>query len=130
MNAALSAIAERESDPRFMPPPPSAHHDHGHGLVQEVPLVSRDFLRKCGTVALYLVLQELDAAERFAARSKEELVELIIAATRGAEPDAAWRPPPLIPSRPLTAREKRRQRSFKRQICEARREARQTHGAN
>lgn len=126
MNAALSAIAEREDDPRFMPPPPSAHHDHGDGLVQEVPLVSREFLLKCGTTALYLVLQALEAPERFAARTKEDLAGLILAKTRGAAPERALLPPPIIPPRPVSVREKRMQRSFKRQIHQARREARRS----
>ena len=130
MNAALSAIAGREDDPRFMPPPPSAHHDHGGGLVQEVPLVSRGFLLRCGTTALYLVLQELDAPERFAARSKEELADLILAKTRGAAPDRAQLLPPIIPPRPVSVREKRVHRSFKRQIHQARHAARRAHGSN
>jgi hypothetical protein len=130
MNATLSAIAEREVDPRFMPPPPSAHHDHGGGLVQEVPLVSREFLLKCGTTALYLVLQELDAPERFAARSKEELADLILEKTRGAAPDQAQLLPPIISPRPVSVREKRTFRSFKRRIYQARREARRPHGSN
>lgn len=130
MNAALSVIAERETNPRLMPPPPSVHHDHGAGLVQEVPLVSLEFLLKCGTTALYLVLQELDAPERFTARTKEELADLILAKTRGAAPDGAQVLPPIIPPRPVSVRGKRLFRSFKRQVHRARREARRCHGSN
>lgn len=131
MNAALSAIAASEADPRFMPPPPTAHHDHGAGLVEAVPLVSRTFLQKCGTTALYIVLQEMDERGRFEAETKEELVELIITAASVSDPRGMWHLVPVtVPRFPLTAREKRRRRSIKRQIREARREARQTHGSN
>ena len=86
MNAALSAIAAQESDRRFMPPVPSAFHDHGGGLCEEVPLVTRGYLLTCGTVALYLVLDQLDASERLDASTKEELAELILSKTRDGTP--------------------------------------------
>jgi len=129
MNAALSAIAGREVDPRYMPEPPAAFHDHGHGLVEEVPLVSREFLLQCGTVALYIVLQEMDAPERFGATTKEELADLILAKTRGGEPGGNVTASPIVPPRPLTAREKRFRRSVKRQVRTARKGAVRTSRA-
>ena len=47
------------------------------GRVEEVPLINRAFLLTCGVEALYLVLQGLDASERFEASTKEELADLI-----------------------------------------------------
>jgi hypothetical protein len=89
MNAELTIIADAEDDPRFMPPVPSAFHDHGAGLCEEVPLVSRDYLLTCGTIALYIVLDQMNEPGRFGATTKEELADLILAKTRdGAVPSA------------------------------------------
>lgn len=86
MNAALTAIAESEADPRFMPPVPSAFHDHGAGRCEEVPLVSRAFLLQCGTIALCIVLGNLVPNEQCDATTKEGLVDFILSKTRGSKP--------------------------------------------
>lgn len=135
MNAAISAIAEAEGDAsRYMPEPPVAFHDHGAGRCEEVPLVNREFLLTCGTEALYIVLQEMGVDERFAAETKEDLADLIIAKTHGNTPSKTLLPPPMIPPLPPSAREKRRMRSLhaaaKDAIKEARREQRRIQASN
>lgn len=128
MNLALSRIWETESDPRFMPSVPTAHHNHGNGKCEEVPLVNKSFLMRCGIEALYIVCEQLEADERFSAETKEDLADIIISKTQGQEPDKALLPPPMVPPPKLTVRDKRAMRGAKRQIKEAMREMR--HGNN
>lgn len=111
MTADLSAIADTEKDPDLMPPVPSVWHDHGNGRCEEVPLVNREYLRKCGTKALYLVASEADLNGRFHVKTKEELIDLILDAGQNLPP-----PPPMEPVRKATAAIKRRNRSFKIQV--------------
>ena len=131
MNATLSAIADMESDPRRMPPPPSAWHDRGDGTTEEVPLVNAGFLQTCGTTALYIVASELEITERFSAESKDELIALILARTAIGEPPAHMLPPPLIPPTPISPQGRRIRRSMNRQVKDAVREMRRKpHGDN
>lgn len=131
MNSALSAICEREENPRLMPPPPTAHHDCGDGRTEAVPLVNRDFLMKCGTEALYLVLQEMDARERFDAETKEDLANIILEKTQGQQPDASLLPPPMVAPIKAPARVKRERRQVKARFYVLKREAmRGPHGSN
>jgi len=130
MNAELSAIAQAEgAASRYMPAPPAAHHDHGGGRVEEVPLVTRVFLLGCGVEALYLVCEDLAADERHDATTKEELADLILAKTQGQQPTKEQLAAPMIPPPRMTASDKRFQRGMKQQVKEALREAR-THGDN
>ena len=128
MNAALSRIAEGEDNPRFMPPPPAAFHDHGGGMCEEVPIVNADFLRRCGTESLYLVAEDLDIAERFTIETKEELVQAILAKTSAGEPPKTCIQRPLIPFRKLTGRQKRQNRRLKRQVRQVVSDARKLEG--
>lgn len=88
-------------------------------MVEQVPLVSREFLMRCGVESLYIILQQMDASERFDAESKEDLATLILAKTQGQQPPSEIIPPPIIPPLPMTVERKRLLRSAKRQVREA-----------
>lgn len=124
MNASIAALCALEENPRYMPEPPRAFHEHGGGLTEEVPLVTREFLLRCGTESLYLILQEMESSGRFDATTKEELADLIIEGAKDGPPA-----PTKGPSIPLNARQRRERRGMKRQFRELI-NAQKTHGTN
>lgn len=115
MNAALSALAELEDNPRFMPAVPSAWHDHGDGRTEEVPLVTPEILLRAGTEAIYMVAEMAEVGERFTIETREGLVAAIFAKTKiGAPPEGMQSRPLRMPPAKLTAQQKQQARAIKK----------------